>query len=128
MTRTVLFYPSLPIEQSMAEKVCRRLGHTITNALDAPFDRAVHWEDTTYPVKGLDSLPRGAINGRCQDISKSQVDRCFAEVFGYGVGIDPLTHAGPCVEKSELNFAHDGKVIGAPIARARRSPCRRGRS
>lgn len=37
-----------------------------------------------------------------------------AVVRGYGAGLDPLTHHGPCVRKSDLN-AHDGVIIQCPI-------------
>lgn len=56
----------------------------------------------------------GAINGRCTDISKSRVEQVFAEVFGYGTLVDPSKHHGPMVEKSEINAAHDGRIVEGP--------------
>ena len=53
------------------------------------------------------------------DVSKRNVERVFAEVFGYALAVDPTTHAGPCVAKSDRrNSAHDGRVIDCPIAEA----------
>jgi hypothetical protein len=57
----------------------------------------------------------GAINGRCVDISKSRVAESFREIFGYDLAVDPATHSGPMVEKSETNAAHDGAVVEGPM-------------
>lgn len=55
------------------------------------------------------------LNGTCNDISKRHVGAVFAEVFGYPLETDPLTHSGPMVEKSNLNGAHDGRILNGPI-------------
>jgi hypothetical protein len=55
------------------------------------------------------------MNLMCEDISKSRVDRIFAETFGYTITVDPTTYRGPCVEKSEENGTHDGRIIDCPI-------------
>ncbi|MFO1067741.1 MAG: hypothetical protein U1E14_04375 [Geminicoccaceae bacterium] len=62
------------------------------------------------------SLLPVALNRRLRDTSKSQVGRIFAETFGYALAVDPTTHAGDCVAKSDGNAAHDGRVIRCPIA------------
>jgi hypothetical protein len=38
----------------------------------------------------------------------------FERVFGYPLAVDPAVYNGLVVEKSELNGAHDGRVISAP--------------
>jgi len=53
----------------------------------------------------------GFWNGHCLDISKSTLDRHHQEVFGYGLAVDPTSHAGPMLEKSEGNAVHDGREI-----------------
>lgn len=80
----------------------------------AKADVAVYFEDRTFGAPP--SLPVGSrsMNFACQDISKSHVGRTFEKVFGYSIAIDPSTHAGPMVEKSECNGAHDGQVINGP--------------
>jgi hypothetical protein len=60
-----------------------------------------------------------ALNGRMGDVSKRNVERVFAGVFGYALAFDPTTHVGPCVAKSNRdNSAHDGRVIDCPVAEA----------
>lgn len=56
------------------------------------------------------------INGKCIDISKSLVDRLHEEAFGYGMAVDPQRHEGPMVVKSEINAAHDGRIVAGPLA------------
>lgn len=79
-------------------------------------DAVVYFEDATWGG-GATSVVTPCINGRCTDVSKSRVTEVFEEVFGYPLAIDPETHTGPAVEKSELNGAHDGSVIECPQPR-----------
>ena len=58
----------------------------------------------------------GFWNGHCLDISKSTLDRHHHEVFGYGLNVDPTTHNGPTLEKSEGNAVHDGREIQGPLS------------
>jgi glyoxylase-like metal-dependent hydrolase (beta-lactamase superfamily II) len=81
-------------------------------------DVVVHFEDATYsPTPPPRQLKPGAklMNFGARDISKSRVAEVFEEVFGYALAIDPRTHIGPAAEKSELNAAHDGRVVQCPI-------------
>lgn len=55
------------------------------------------------------------VNFGCRDISKSAVAEAFARAAGYSLKVDPRQHSGPMVEKSELNAAHDGRVIEGPM-------------
>lgn len=56
------------------------------------------------------------INHRVTDISKSNVSQIFKDIFGYDLEIDPVTHEGTAVEKSDENGTHDGRLIDCPIA------------
>src|SRR5690606_19180460 len=56
------------------------------------------------------------INGKCVDISKSLVDRLHEDAFGYTMAVDPRRHQGPMVVKSEINAAHDGRIVTGPLA------------
>jgi hypothetical protein len=94
----------------MVWKVCHLLGLPIRPLAAArPGDIRWAWKDATTnePVPG-------AINGGCIDISKSRVDAAMRQVFGYGAEIDPTTHEGICVRKSEENAAHDGRIVQCP--------------
>jgi len=77
------------------------------------------FDDKTESDTGakLDSLLKDkAINHRIGDISKTHVAKVFEHVFGYGVDIDPLTHQGKAVQKSDINATHDGQVIECPLS------------
>src|SRR5690606_21121685 len=55
------------------------------------------------------------INGKCVDISKSLIGRLHQEAFGYSMAVDPRCHEGPMVVKSEVNAAHDGRIVVGPV-------------
>lgn len=57
-----------------------------------------------------------ALNARCADLSKRRVMRIFEEVFGYGYEVDPLTHEGPLISKTDANGKHNAEIITGPIA------------
>lgn len=80
-------------------------------------DIIFHFDDsttstTTPPAAKPESL---LINFGCGDVSKSRVADVFEAVFGYSLRVDPRTHAGPAVEKSEVNGAHDGRIVFCPV-------------
>jgi hypothetical protein len=56
------------------------------------------------------------VNGACNDISKTHVDRVFRRVFGYSIMLDPTRHRGVAVRKSDENATHDGEIVQCPIA------------
>ncbi|MBI3574020.1 oligosaccharide flippase family protein, partial [Candidatus Kaiserbacteria bacterium] len=103
----VLFYPEKPKTYHVLYRICHALGYTITDDPRVPADAVIDFEDTTIrnPNLVLEVLrkKRKVINISCNDISKETVDRVFAEVFGYGISVDPLTYRGTCVKKSNTN-------------------------
>jgi hypothetical protein len=100
----------LPRSYHVAWKVCHLLGLPIRPLSAArPGDIRWAWLDKTRN----DPVP-GAINGYCIDISKSRVEAAMRQVFGYGAEIDPKTHQGMCVRKSETNNTHDGRIVQCP--------------
>jgi hypothetical protein len=48
-------------------------------------------------------------------VRKEHVDSLFAELFGYDIRIDPRSHSGLCLRKSNENGTHDGSLIRCPI-------------
>jgi len=79
------------------------------------------WPDSLPAASGAGAPPAGwrsgALNARLRDASKRRVQQVFAEVFGYALAVDPTTHVGPCVAKSDrINAAHDGRVVECPLA------------
>lgn len=81
-------------------------------------DTVFVFEDETYTrtARQLSAEQRSrAFNDRVEDISKNHVARVFKNVFGYSLAIDPLTHHGQAVCKSDANGTHDGKIVNCPI-------------
>ncbi len=86
-------------------------------------DAVFYFEDITArddcPLDTLSPAARSLrqLNCNCLDVSKSKVAQVFQEVFGYPLSIDPTQHSGPAVEKSEINGAHDGRIVTCPTPR-----------
>jgi hypothetical protein len=101
-----------------------------------PFDVIVNWQDLTVNV--LDAaayiersyahsrikLPADVrfVNFRCLDISKRRIAQINERVFGYALDVDPTTHSGPAVCKSDANATRDGVLIDCPIPADRIDP------
>ncbi|MBB35184.1 MAG: hypothetical protein CME88_07510 [Hirschia sp.] len=85
----------------------------------AKADIVMQFDDSTASSNILPNVPDTArtVNFRCTDISKSRVSEAFETVAGYSLKVDPETYDGPMVDKSEINAAHDGRVIAGPIPR-----------
>jgi hypothetical protein len=79
---------------------------------------AFKWNTATFSPRDatLSSLAvqYRVVNINCEDISKTRVNNSFSQVFGYSTLVDPLTFRGQCVQKSDLNARHDGRVIECP--------------
>lgn len=120
--KTILFYPNYPYWKASIYQFCLALGYDIINNPDRDFDVAIHWKRyaTFFPkdpvLSRLSGENQTVYNNLCEDVSKTYIDRVFLEVFGYCTVVDPLTHTGKCVSKSDLNAQHDGKIINCPIS------------
>ena len=82
-------------------------------------DVVMHFEDATFsPNDPPLRLKPGAklINYGARDVSKSNVARACAAAFGHPLAVDPRLHVGPAVEKSEINAAHDGRIVQLAFA------------
>jgi hypothetical protein len=80
----------------------------------AEADAAIYFDDSTEGAAPPMSCAR-RLNHTCTDIGKSHVARIFEEVFGYPLGVDPLTAVGEIVEKPEKNGVHGGRIVMAPL-------------
>ena len=114
----LVVYPDYPSKKTTIYKISHKLGFRITNKrLSNP--KLVMWfHDTTHASSELlvQHFPDHAvINKRCMDISKKHVDRVHHEVFGYSTIIDPRTHEGKAVAKSDINALHDGEIVNCPV-------------
>ncbi|GAB4519594.1 MAG: hypothetical protein Tsb0010_03900 [Parvularculaceae bacterium] len=110
----IAFLPQRPRPYYAIWPVCRLARIKIVSD-PAEADLLFFFHDTPSYEEALPDTDRPILNGRCRDVRKSHVSRLFAAVFGYPLGIDPTTHRGAAVEKSELNGVHDGKIIQCPI-------------
>lgn len=116
---TLSLYPGRPQPKASILRIAQRLGLRIGFSPNAE-GAVIAWDDGAYfDPKAARRLPAAAINGRCLDVSKSTVDRLWAEVAGYGVSVDPLVTEGPIVVKSERNGTNDGELVMGPLARRR---------
>lgn len=72
------------------------------------------FDDSTWTSGLAMPTPIPVLNGQCTDISKTRVAQIFEQVTGRALTCDPAAAIGPYVEKSELNAAHDGRVLSRP--------------
>ena len=129
-------YFAVVLMKGLAVRMTRPSGHSVWFAPDRPrpwyilwsamtlsgirfaptpasADVAFYFEDTTQGVPpSAGNLVQ--LNSACNDISKSRVADVFADVAGYALRLDPRTHHGPAVEKSEANGLHDGRIVTCP--------------
>lgn len=109
----------MPDISSALMKVASFAGLRLTTDLSQPHDAALFYLDATSrtPPADLERLAQRerVLNLALRDISKKHVATVFARVFGYGLSVDPATHHGPAVCKSDENAAHDGQVVECPI-------------
>ena len=105
--------PNMPAPYYLLWGVLRRAG--LRAAKDA--ELSLLFTDQTVVEDFPHARGRWVLNGDCRDISKSRVAEVFEEVFGYALGVDPETHVGPMVRKSEVNGDHSGEIVEGPCAR-----------
>jgi hypothetical protein len=121
--RSLACYPEAPHPTlTVIVKICAQLGVRL-DGRDADLDAAtavLRFEDVTVsgsdPILDQVAARRQVLNYRCTDISKSVVDAAWAKVSGRPTAVDPLTHVGAMVVKSETNALHDGRIVTGPLA------------
>lgn len=115
----VNFFPMRPEPRMQVSWMLRALRFRIGVA-PVPGEPTFAWDTGTSLDEGARrSLPQGAINGSCVDVSKSRVDAVWAEVSGYSIQVDPTTNSGRMVVKPEENGAHGGRLVDGPTRRRR---------
>ena len=116
--RFVLVHPDWPSKRASIMAYADALNWVVTNRANTPS----RFNGTTTLKLAFDDRTEkrqaqpGFWNGHCLDISKSTLDRHHHDVFGYGVNVDPTTHSGLMLEKSEGNAVHDGREIEGPLS------------
>lgn len=113
---TIAFSPARARPWYLVWAVSRLAGGKLVTD-PARADVVMHFHDATYsPNSPPPRLKANAklINFGCQDVSKTRVAKANETAFGYPLFVDPRTHVGSAVEKSEINAAHDGRIIQCP--------------
>jgi hypothetical protein len=117
---TAAFYPMRLEPTAAVAHVLARLGMRITD-FGAPAGLTFAWHTGTYlEPSAAARLREGAINRGCVDISKSRVDRAWADVAGYSIAVDPLTYRGQIVVKPDENGVRGGRIVAGPLTGTRR--------
>jgi hypothetical protein len=114
-------YPNEPMPFYTIWGTARRAGLTVKRGI-GPIGGARRGKQLTMLFADQTRIDPGELppehvawlNGRCLDISKSTVARISDEIFGTGLAIDPRTHRGKAVKKSELNGMHDAEIVRCP--------------
>lgn len=112
--QTIAFTPSRPnpwyVIWSAAKAARLRIAADPDDA-----DLVFYFEDATIGTPP--TLPgRKLLNAGVADISKSNVAEMFERAAGYPLRVDPTLFHGEAVEKSEVNGAHDGRIVACPRA------------
>lgn len=78
-------------------------------------DAIMVFEDRTQSDVTVPKTQAVVLNARITDISKAHIGRVFEQVFGYPLSLNPQTHHGPMVQKSDINGVHDGRIVVGPL-------------
>ena len=113
---TVAFAPDRARPWYLIWPVIRAAGGRIVDD-PAQADILFQFEDSTtgHPLAPPPGIRARPLNFAATDVSKTRVGEAFAQAFGYPLTVDPATHVGPAVEKSEHNGAHDGRIVTCPM-------------
>ncbi len=114
---TIAFTPERARPWYLIWAVSRAAGARFTKDA-AHADVVMHFEDATYSLNSPPSRVRRdakLINFGCSDVSKTRVAQACEQAFGSPLAVDPTTYVGAAVEKSEINAAHDGRIVQCPI-------------
>ena len=110
----ICFGPVSPLPWYAIWPVAHLAGFEITKSVPEA-DILFYFQDTEFteaaPFTGHHAP---VLNGRCLDIRKSRVAEIFLDVFGYSLAVDPMTHDGLALQKSERNGVHDGQILPCP--------------
>jgi hypothetical protein len=113
---SVWFAPDAPRPWYLVWPVARLAGLRFAKSLGEA-DLGFCFEDATLTAAPLGGNLRH-INAACLDVSKSHVSTVFEAVTGRTLLLNPEAFEGDMVAKSELNGAHDGRIVQGPCPRA----------
>jgi hypothetical protein len=113
---TIAFYPDKPRPWYFIWPVMHVSGSKLIDDVSKA-DIVFQFDDSTETNNAVPAVRENAllVNFGCQDVSKTTVAEAFGRAAGYSLKVDPTTYEGRMVEKSELNAAHDGRVLEGPL-------------
>ncbi len=114
-TRSIWIGPVMPSKKTTIYKIARKNRLSIRQASSSNDVVKIWFEDQTKTDFELPNHASEILNGHCSDISKKNVEHIQKIIFGYGMEVNPKTHQGKCVVKSDENAVHDGQIIQCPI-------------
>lgn len=116
---TIAFFPDKPRPWYLIWPVMHCAGARL---VDKPQDADIvmQFDDSTISEVTIPDLSKRdarvrTVNFNCRDIGKTTIADAFQRVAGYSLKVDPETYDGPIVDKSEINAAHDGRIVQGPI-------------
>lgn len=110
--------PTYPSKKTTLSKIAKMNNVRLTNKFVANPDVIIYFENATYGSASAlrEKYPNARIlNVDCPDISKERVHVVHLEALGYSMNLNPKTHVGLAVEKSDENAVHDGQEVMCPI-------------
>lgn len=111
---TLAFYPQPAGPWYTLPLALAGTGIRITKNLTLA-DAIMIFDDRTLSEVSRPDTPAKLLNARATDISKIHIGEVFEDVFGYPLTLNPLTHHGPMVQKSDINGVHDGCLVQGPL-------------
>lgn len=113
----IITYPDYPSKKTTIYKIAKELGFRLSNKPLNTSEAVLFFEDKTTKSSAKDAFLRGekrVLNLKCTDISKVKVDEVHQDIFKYNTFVNPATHQGKAVLKSDENAMHDGEIIECP--------------
>ncbi len=114
-SRIIWIGPVMPSKKTTIYKIARKNKLSIRQTLSSNDVVKIWFEDQTKTDFEIPKHSDKILNAQCSDISKKNVEQIQKNIFGYGMEVDPKTHQGKCVVKSDENAVHDGQIIQCPI-------------
>lgn len=111
--REIFIYPYLPSSKTTLYKISHQLNLSISQKISKHSVIGIRFDDQTQLESNAFHSVK-ILNSNCNDISKKNVEKIQEQVFGYGMSVNPNSHIGFCVSKSDENAKHDGKIIQCP--------------
>ena len=114
--KKIICYPRRPLNPLYTlAKVRWGLPVRFTSSPELADIELYFYDKTNSNYQVSENPKKIVINKNCTDISKSNVDKVFLEIFGYSLSLDPKNFHGSILEKSEQNAKHDGKIINLSL-------------